>query len=62
MTTARFHELGLTRKDIGERDRGFIPLVELTLPEEPSPKPVAAIAKPVQADVTTNASYSILFL
>ncbi|KAK0633339.1 hypothetical protein B0T14DRAFT_506502 [Immersiella caudata] len=41
MTPQRFQELGLTKKDIGERDRGFMPLDESDLAEEEAlPNPV----------------------
>ncbi|KAK0656021.1 hypothetical protein B0T16DRAFT_398340 [Cercophora newfieldiana] len=43
MTAQRFKELGLTKKDIGERDRGFLPITELDVAEKESTVPEPAI-------------------
>lgn len=54
MTPARFHELGITRADIGERDRGFVPLADevvLAKEQEPEPKPAEFSEPSIQPDV-----------
>jgi len=51
MTAQRFRELGLTRRDIGERDRSFVPLTELETADEAKSapeKPVIPLAKAPQ--------------
>lgn len=45
MTAQRFKDLGLTRRDIGERDRSFVPLAELETAEEHEAK--SAPGKPI---------------
>ncbi|KAK4449377.1 hypothetical protein QBC34DRAFT_404762 [Podospora aff. communis PSN243] len=48
MTAQRFRELGLTKKDIGERDRSFSPLGDLALAtEEAVSQPEPVVAAPV---------------
>ncbi|KAK0730569.1 hypothetical protein B0H67DRAFT_639057 [Lasiosphaeris hirsuta] len=57
MTAARFQELGLTRNDIGDRDRGFatfmpeVPVFKILEPVQPTP---VAPAAPVVSVVQTN--------